>query len=416
MFADKLKKIREEKNLSQADLGKILHVSRSAVAKWEQGRGIPSKESVHDLSRYFGIPEADFFSTEEACDAYQKSEKRHRHTLIWIWSLVGALSCSTIGIGVYWGVASREKKAKEEELYRIQEQQFFPAEKLAQSHLESLQPIEGHTYVPFMLMGCYHSYVDYGVFDRYAKYVFETLSYSPYLSYLSFLIDRPFAAYHQVSKKQYLVPASDYHDGYSTNLSMSYTFAYLASKPAEDHKSGDSVACTIVTMTFDPFDCYAGYWSDDAPEGEKVTDKHYYNFSMYFKTIPLKGDGFYTYYLLTELYDFEKKTVTADNFSTFFTPHFHHEYQDAYLSFEPTSYFIHAYIPLTASLRYRKMDEDANVAYHEEISSHIIESPYNWTTVFFFMKASAEAQSFATKDNPSYLVDEGNIFFVTEKE
>lgn len=41
-FADKLKKLREEHGLSQAALAKRIYVSRSAVAKWENGSGSPT--------------------------------------------------------------------------------------------------------------------------------------------------------------------------------------------------------------------------------------------------------------------------------------------------------------------------------------------------------------------------------------
>ena len=36
-FAENLKQIRQERNLSQEDLAELLDVSRQAVSKWEQG-------------------------------------------------------------------------------------------------------------------------------------------------------------------------------------------------------------------------------------------------------------------------------------------------------------------------------------------------------------------------------------------
>ena len=38
-FAENLKQIRKEKQLSQEELAEILDVSRQAVSKWEQGMG-----------------------------------------------------------------------------------------------------------------------------------------------------------------------------------------------------------------------------------------------------------------------------------------------------------------------------------------------------------------------------------------
>ena len=42
MFQDKLKELREKANMSQQTLADKLFVSRSAVAKWENGNGVPS--------------------------------------------------------------------------------------------------------------------------------------------------------------------------------------------------------------------------------------------------------------------------------------------------------------------------------------------------------------------------------------
>ena len=36
-FAENLKQVRKERNLSQEELAEILDVSRQAVSKWEQG-------------------------------------------------------------------------------------------------------------------------------------------------------------------------------------------------------------------------------------------------------------------------------------------------------------------------------------------------------------------------------------------
>ncbi len=61
-FKDKIKKIRTEKGLSQQALADAIFVSRSAVAKWENGLGLPSKESYQALCQYFQV-EDDYFNT-----------------------------------------------------------------------------------------------------------------------------------------------------------------------------------------------------------------------------------------------------------------------------------------------------------------------------------------------------------------
>ena len=53
-FADNLKKLRSEHRLTQEDLADLLHVSRQAVSKWEQGLSYPEAENLILLSKKFG--------------------------------------------------------------------------------------------------------------------------------------------------------------------------------------------------------------------------------------------------------------------------------------------------------------------------------------------------------------------------
>jgi transcriptional regulator with XRE-family HTH domain len=58
-FKDSLKKLRESKGISQQKLADEIFVSRSAIAKWENGLGLPGKESLQYLSDYFQIEEKE---------------------------------------------------------------------------------------------------------------------------------------------------------------------------------------------------------------------------------------------------------------------------------------------------------------------------------------------------------------------
>lgn len=64
-FKDKLKQLRKERNISQQTLADAVFVSRSAVAKWENGYGLPGDESYEALCNYFEVP-TDYFKTDEA--------------------------------------------------------------------------------------------------------------------------------------------------------------------------------------------------------------------------------------------------------------------------------------------------------------------------------------------------------------
>ena len=54
-LSEKLQKLRKENNLTQEELAQKLFVSRTAISKWETGRGMPSMESLQLISKYFDI-------------------------------------------------------------------------------------------------------------------------------------------------------------------------------------------------------------------------------------------------------------------------------------------------------------------------------------------------------------------------
>lgn len=54
-FNEKLKELRTKKGVSQKELADAIYVSRSAIAKWENGLGLPSNDSFNMLAEYFGV-------------------------------------------------------------------------------------------------------------------------------------------------------------------------------------------------------------------------------------------------------------------------------------------------------------------------------------------------------------------------
>ena len=45
-FHEKLQELRKSRNLTQEELAEELYVSRTAISKWESGRGYPSIDSL----------------------------------------------------------------------------------------------------------------------------------------------------------------------------------------------------------------------------------------------------------------------------------------------------------------------------------------------------------------------------------
>lgn len=64
-FNERLKELRLKKGISQAELAKAIFVSRSAVAKWENGLGLPSETSLNLLAEYFSISKEEFFTDKQ---------------------------------------------------------------------------------------------------------------------------------------------------------------------------------------------------------------------------------------------------------------------------------------------------------------------------------------------------------------
>lgn len=54
-LGEKLRIERQRAGLSQAELGRQIHVSRQAITKWEADRGIPDIENLIALSKAFGV-------------------------------------------------------------------------------------------------------------------------------------------------------------------------------------------------------------------------------------------------------------------------------------------------------------------------------------------------------------------------
>jgi transcriptional regulator with XRE-family HTH domain len=64
-FNEKLQQLRKQKSLTQEQLAEELFVSRTAVSKWESGKGYPNIESLKSISKLFSVSIDDLLSGEE---------------------------------------------------------------------------------------------------------------------------------------------------------------------------------------------------------------------------------------------------------------------------------------------------------------------------------------------------------------
>ncbi len=54
-FPERLKSLRQEKDMLQQDLAEKLHVSKSTISGWEVGRNQPNYDTLIELSILFGV-------------------------------------------------------------------------------------------------------------------------------------------------------------------------------------------------------------------------------------------------------------------------------------------------------------------------------------------------------------------------
>ena len=64
-FSEKLQELRKSRSMTQEELAESLFVSRTAISKWESGRGYPSIDSLKEISRFFSVTIDDLICSDE---------------------------------------------------------------------------------------------------------------------------------------------------------------------------------------------------------------------------------------------------------------------------------------------------------------------------------------------------------------
>ena len=59
MFAQKIRELRQARNLSEAALDEIFDLMRGTVANWEHGFSYPDDELIDDIAAYFKVSRAE---------------------------------------------------------------------------------------------------------------------------------------------------------------------------------------------------------------------------------------------------------------------------------------------------------------------------------------------------------------------
>jgi len=91
-FNEKMQELRKQKGLTQEELAEALFVSRTAISKWESGRGYPNIDSLKAIARFFRVTIDELLSGDElvtiAEEDTRQKENRFRDLVF------GLLDCS----------------------------------------------------------------------------------------------------------------------------------------------------------------------------------------------------------------------------------------------------------------------------------------------------------------------------------
>ena len=84
-FNEKLQELRKNKGLTQEELAEVLFVSRTAISKWESGRGYPSIDSLKAIAKYFSVTIDELLSSGEVLNIAEednKQKEKHLKSLV----------------------------------------------------------------------------------------------------------------------------------------------------------------------------------------------------------------------------------------------------------------------------------------------------------------------------------------------
>ena len=117
-FSEKLKTLRTQKGISQQALAEMIYVSRSAVAKWENGLGLPCDESLQLLAKFFEQDPKTLIDENEQ-NTVRKNQTIFRYKTVVI-VLAALLACFFIGyaIGIAYICSLKAEQENEHIIYQ----------------------------------------------------------------------------------------------------------------------------------------------------------------------------------------------------------------------------------------------------------------------------------------------------------
>ena len=125
-FGEKLQNLRKQHSLTQEELAAKLFVSRTAVSKWESGRGYPNIDSLKEISKFFSVSIDELLSSDELITAAQDENRKNISDLLDMLAGCTDIMCvSLILLPLYPEKVSGSFSAVS--LFEFAQKSFFPA-------------------------------------------------------------------------------------------------------------------------------------------------------------------------------------------------------------------------------------------------------------------------------------------------
>lgn len=101
-FGEKLLELRNSKGMTQEELAEALFVSRTAISKWESGRGYPSIDSLKEISKFFSVSIDELLSGEKLVTIAEKENRANIHKVLdYLIGLNDLLACGLIFLPLF---------------------------------------------------------------------------------------------------------------------------------------------------------------------------------------------------------------------------------------------------------------------------------------------------------------------------
>ena len=101
-FNEKLQQLRKNKGITQQELAEKLYVSRTAVSKWESGRGYPNIESLKEISKVFSVSIDFLLSGDEVLFIAEKENRENMKNISeTLWGIADLFSVLLVILPLY---------------------------------------------------------------------------------------------------------------------------------------------------------------------------------------------------------------------------------------------------------------------------------------------------------------------------